>query len=262
MDAKARPIPERRLAGAQQRAEPSAWPTAGAEAERVLSWDGCVNVRDLGGLPLEDGGETAFGVVVRADSIRSLTDAGWQALADYGVALAVDLRSDADAANDPPGDLPIEVARIPMNSNKVPAVVQWASMQKAYGVLLDEFAPQFAAAVAAIGRADEPVVIHCWAGRDRTGLVSALILRLAGVGLDVIAADHARSDVYLAPWWQPWYDAAPDEEERQRRVRVTEMPANAMADVLADLDVRAYLLAAGVEDADLDRLVARLRGEA
>ena len=51
-----------------------------------MRWDGCVNVRDLGGLPLEGGGETAFGVVVRADSIRSLSDEGWQALVDYGVA--------------------------------------------------------------------------------------------------------------------------------------------------------------------------------
>ena len=91
---------------------------APAQPERILRWDGCVNVRDLGGLPLEGGGETAFGVVVRADSIRSLTDDGWQALVDYGVRMAVDLRSDFDAANDPPGDLPIEVVRIPVDGNE------------------------------------------------------------------------------------------------------------------------------------------------
>jgi hypothetical protein len=48
--------------------------------DRVLAWDGCVNVRDLGGLPLNGGGETQFGVVVRADSVRGLTERGWQAL--------------------------------------------------------------------------------------------------------------------------------------------------------------------------------------
>src|SRR5205823_4190485 len=63
---------------------------------RVLAWDGCINVRDLGGLPLEGGGETRFGVAVRADSIRTLTDGGWRELADYGVRLAVDLRSDEE----------------------------------------------------------------------------------------------------------------------------------------------------------------------
>ncbi|HUZ16068.1 MAG TPA: tyrosine-protein phosphatase [Gaiellaceae bacterium] len=228
----------------------------------MLRWDGCVNVRDLGGLPLAGGGETAFGVCVRADSIRALSDDGWQALADYGVRLAVDLRSGPDAADDPPGKLPIDVVRIPVNGHEVPVVAEWPSMQEAYTGLLDRFGPEFAGAVTAIARAEEPAVIHCLAGRDRTGLVSALMLRLAGVELDAIAADHARSDDYLAPWWEPWYADAPDEEERERRVRVTRMPANAMADVLAEVDAREYVLAGGAASHDLDRLVARLRGEA
>jgi hypothetical protein len=59
---------------------------------RALDWDGCVNVRDLGGLPLEGGGETRLGVLVRADNVRKLTDAGWEALADHGVTRIVDLR--------------------------------------------------------------------------------------------------------------------------------------------------------------------------
>ena len=62
--------------------------------ERVLVWDGCVNVRDLGGLPLEGGGDTSFRVLVRADSIGTLTEAGWAALRDYGVTTAVDLRGE------------------------------------------------------------------------------------------------------------------------------------------------------------------------
>jgi hypothetical protein len=87
------------------------------------------------------------------------------------------------------------------------------------------------------------------------------MLKLAGVEIDAIAADHARSDVYLQPWWQPWHDAAPDEETRQRRMRVTTMPERAMADVLADVDPRAYLTGGGASSDDLDILVLRLRGE-
>lgn len=216
----------------------------------------------MGGLPLEGGGETAFGVVVRADSIRSLTDAGWQALVDYGVRTAVDLRSDNDAAGDPPGDVPIEIVRIPVYSNDVPVVAEWPSMQEAYAGLLDRFDKEFASAVTAIARAGEPVVVHCLVGRDRTGLVCGLMLRLAGVDLETISADHALSDVYLEPWWQPWHDSAPDEETRRRRMRVTTMPERAMADVLADVDPRAYLVAGGASEEDLDTLVLRLRDEA
>ncbi len=229
--------------------------------ERVLRWDGCVNVRDLGGLPLEGGGETAFRVVVRADSVRALTDAGWQALVDYGVRQAVDLRSEGEVALDAPRDIPIEISHFPVHGDSVPAVAEWRTMQEAYAGMLEHFAPQFAGAVSTVAQADAPVVVHCHGGRDRTGLVSALILRLVGVDLDAIAAEHALSDVYLAPWWKPWHDDAPDAETRERRVRVTQMPIGAMADVLEDLDVRGYLVAAGALPEDLDRLVVRLRNE-
>jgi len=175
------------------------------------------------------------------------------------VRTAVDLRSEFDATGDPPGDLPIEVIRIPVNSNDVPVVAEWPSMQEAYAGLLDRFAQEFASAVTVIARAEDPVVVHCLVGRDRTGLVCGLMLRLAGVELGAIAEDHARSDIYLEPWWKPWHDDAKDEETRQRRMRVTTMPDSAMADVLADLDVRAYLVEAGADDAALDRIAARLR---
>ena len=175
---------------------------------------------------------------------------------------AIDLRSDIDAAGDSPGDLPIEVIRIPVDGNQVPVVYEWPSMQQAYAGFLDRFHREFASAVSVIARADTPVVVHCLVGRDRTGLVSALSLRLAGVELAAIAADHARSDDYLAPWWAPWHDDARDQETRERRMRVTAMPDNAMADVLDGLDVRKYLRDGGVDEADLDGLVARLRGEA
>jgi hypothetical protein len=216
-------------------------------------------VRDLGGLPLAGGGETAFRVVVRADSIRSLTDEGWRALADYGVRLAVDLRSEGEVAEDAPRELPIEVAHFPVNGGEVPSVAEWPSMPEAYAGLLGHFAPQFAGAVSTIARAEAPVVVHCHGGRDRTGLLSALLLRLADVETDAIAEDHARSDVFLEPWWQPWHDAAADDEERARRVRVTQMPAGAMAEVLEDVDVREYLLEGGASPEDLDTIVLRLR---
>ncbi len=135
-------------------------------------------------------------------------------------------------------------------------------MQEAYAGFLDRYRAEFARAVSTVARSDEPVVIHCLVGRDRSGLASALMLRLAGVELDAIAADHALSDVYLEPWWKPWHDDAPDQETRERRMRVTQMPPSAMADVLADLDVRHYLLDGGAAEEDLDRLVARLRKDA
>jgi hypothetical protein len=61
---------------------------------RDLTWDGCLNVRDLGGLPTADGGETRSGAIVRADSVQQLNKAGWQALVDHGIGTVIDLRGD------------------------------------------------------------------------------------------------------------------------------------------------------------------------
>jgi protein-tyrosine phosphatase len=226
--------------------------------ERVLAWDGCINVRDLGGLPLEAGGETSFRVVVRADSIRTLTDEGWRALRDYGVRLAIDLRADDELADDPPPGVAIEVARLPMSGNEVAVVREWPSMRAAYAGLLGRFQRELASAVRTVARSDSPVVIHCQGGRDRTGLASALILRLAGVALEPIAQDHALSDEHWAPRNERWCAEASDDWERERRRRIVRPAGRTMVDVLRDLDVRAYLLAGGATEDDLDRLVVRL----
>jgi hypothetical protein len=71
---------------------------------RDLRWDGCLNVRDLGGLPLECGGETRFRIVIRADSLRDLTEKGREAFLAAGVRRIVDLRSDPERADDELGN--------------------------------------------------------------------------------------------------------------------------------------------------------------
>ena len=83
------------------------------QRSRDLIWDGLLNVRDLGGHPTEDGGETRFGSIVRADSVRHLSDEGWAELVDYGVKTVVDLRADEELAADPPAKLPVEVLHVP-----------------------------------------------------------------------------------------------------------------------------------------------------
>ena len=80
---------------------------------RDLVWDGCLNVRELGGLPTADGGETRRGAIVRADSVHQLSDGGWQALVDHGIRTVIDLRGDHEREDDPPAELPVEVVHVP-----------------------------------------------------------------------------------------------------------------------------------------------------
>jgi protein-tyrosine phosphatase len=233
--------------------------------DRVLVWDGCVNVRDLGGLPLADGRETRFGVVVRADSIGGLTEKGWRALREYGVESAVDLRADEEVAEDSPRTAPIPVVRFPIVPWHIAHLAHdWPSMRVGYLAVLEHFRSQFAQAVGAIATVEAPVVVHCQGGRDRTGLVVALVLALAGVDAETIAADHAASDENWAPLLDRWFAEAESEQELERRHQIARPAGRTMVEVLAEVDGRyggpaAYLLGAGASEDDLDKLVLRLR---
>jgi protein tyrosine/serine phosphatase len=130
---------------------------------------------------------------------------------------------------------------------------------------LDARGAQIAGALAAV--ADAPavgaVLVHCWGGKDRTGIVCALALRLAGVDRGSIADDYALSGPNLAGD-TAWVDEASDEDERAGRARSLLSPRAAMLRVLEELErrhgsVEEYLLAAGLDEERIARLRDRLR---
>ncbi len=245
--------------------------------ERELVWEGCLNVRDLGGHRTQDGAETRYGAIVRADSVRELTDAGWAAAVDYGMRTVVDLRMDRELEADPPADVPVEVVHVPFLEDdeaafaEVEAVATAApdtagATREVYLVFLERFRKNVGAAIAAVARAPEGVVVvHCMGGKDRTGLVTALLLHLAGVDHEQIAADYATSEERLRPRHDLWLAEAGTEVERERIRRIAATPAESMVGVLEELErrygsIEAYLRAAGLTDEDLERARERLRG--
>ena len=107
-------------------------------------------------------------------------------------------------------------------------------------------------------------MIHCAGGKDRTGLLSALLLRVAGVGPQSVADDYALSEARLAPRTARWLEEAEDEATRARLERIVTTPAAAMLSVLERLERRhgsaaGYLAAGGADDDVLARARARLR---
>ena len=250
------------------------------QRSRDLIWDGLLNVRDLGGHPTEDGGETRFGSIVRADSVRHLSDEGWAELVDYGVKTVVDLRADEELAADPPAKLPVEVLHVPFMETdasdwkaieaKLEAAVKAApdtatATRDVYLIFLERFNRNVAAAVRAVANAPEGgVVIHCAGGKDRTGLLTALLLHIAGVGTDEIAQDYALSEKRLRTRHEEWLAQAKSDEERERVKRMSQTPADSMRGVIEELErrygsVENYLREAGLTDDELARARARLR---
>jgi protein-tyrosine phosphatase len=202
---------------------------------------------------------------VRADSLPGLTETGRRALVEYGVSLVVDLRGEGEE-DDLPDSVRVSVLKTPMNPRGVKAAWEWPSMREAYLELADHYRARLAQALTALGGADPPAAIHCAGGRDRTGIACGMALWLAGVEPDAIAADHALSDESWAPYNDVWLAEAPDEREHARRQRISRPAGRTLAEVLEEIDetegIRARLLDAGADEAALDRLAARLRGEA
>jgi protein tyrosine/serine phosphatase len=236
-----------------------------------------MNVRDLGGLPTTVGGTTRHGAVVRADSVRQLSDAGWTALVGYGIGRIVDLRWHSELAADPPRELPVDTVHIPLFPE--PDSELWREIDAiddatpdatvAKGVVylecLERFAPSFVTAVDAVARTpDGGALVHCMGGKDRTGLVTALLLRLAGVSIEDIAEDYALSGENLRASTEDWIASSVDEDERRRRERMSVTPASAMATVLRELEARhggarEYLIRAGADVDLVNRAEALLR---
>jgi protein-tyrosine phosphatase len=249
---------------------------------RDLVWDGCLNVRELGGLPTADGGETRRGAVVRADSVRQLSDDGWRALVDHGVRLVVDLRGDHEREEDPPAELPVEVVHVPfmeasdaeweeiageLDAATAAAPDDATATRDAYLIFLERFRDNVAASLRAVANAPEGgVVIHCVGGKDRTGLLTAFLLHLAGVDEERIAQDYALSEERLRARHEAWFEAAESEEELQRLRRIAQTPSESMLGVFAELKrryggVEEYLREAGASDEELELARARLRGK-
>ena len=244
---------------------------------RHLDWEGCLNVRDLGGHPTRDGGETRYGSIVRADSVRQLTDAGWASAVEYGIRTVVDLRMDEELQADPPAQLPVDVLHVPFLEENDAAFAEveaagaaapdyTTATRDVYLLFLEHFKKNVASAIAAVARAPEGgVVVHCMGGKDRTGLVAAFLLDLAGVPDDEIAADYAQSEERLRARHDLWIAEAGTEEERERLRRVAATPAESMLGVLEALErryggVEAFLRSAGLGEEEAGLVRARLRG--
>jgi protein-tyrosine phosphatase len=181
-----------------------------AVRERRLQLEGPVNFRDLGGYPTAEGREVRWGQVYRSDSLETLTAADLGRLDELGIKLVCDLRRDEERAAAPSrvlehGDVRIEHLPIGgiaaetkdmagrMLRGEIPEVSA-AMMADVYLTILDLHPDSFGAVVAhAADPACLPMVVHCTAGKDRTGVASALLLAALGVDDHTIAADYELS---------------------------------------------------------------------
>jgi protein-tyrosine phosphatase len=237
---------------------------------RHLAWEGCYNVRDLGGLPTRKGTLTRRGAVIRADLLARLTPTGRSAMFDYGVRTVIDLRAPQETIDEPSvarvGDHPLTYLNLPLEAYypHVSALIQQAqSRAQVYCIMVDHYADLMVEVMRAVADAGSGgIVIHCHAGKDRTGIVSALLLALAGVSAADIAVDYAESQARLWPLYEAMVAKAGGEEQVGFWYKPTATP-DMMVAFLAHMEARhggveTYLRAAGLSSDKLERIQQRL----
>ena len=235
---------------------------------RHLDWQGCFNARDLGGLSAAGDRETRRGVLVRSDSVDGLSAAGWSALWAYGVRTVIDLRNEDERGPDrAPRPSGLTTLQAPLDAiDESEFWNDWASGPQFatplyYRPHLERFPERSARVIAAIASAPPGgVLFHCVGGRDRTGQVAMLLLALAGVAAEDIAADYALSAERMreryAQLGEP--DQGP-ELERFLAARGTSA-RELIVSTLVSLDIASVLLRGGLSASQVaavrERLVA------
>ena len=253
--------------------------TLDPSTERGLAWEGCLNARDLGGLTTFDGRRTRRAALIRSDTLCRLTPTGRAALIAYGVRTVVDVRFPSEIERDDPAhpfrnglggvlylNRPTNVGRTAEEDATIVAGIRTAESRLELNLLdLDANRSGFASIATAVACAPAGgVVVHCHAGKDRTGIAIALLLALVGVPDETIAADYALSRVNLGGLTGEWLDGiTQDPAERGRLMQQADPVPEAMLGMLAHLrrqhgGAEAYLVAGGAAAADLAALRARL----
>ncbi len=224
----------------------SAVPDAPDDATRTLHVDGLRNARDLGGLPLLRGGATPFGVFVRSESLDLVPEAGWARLQDHGVRSIVDLRRpderEAGPAAPPDGVELVLVELLDPEFERTHYDDGLAGTPLHHAELLAEAPSRTLRALAEVATARPgTVLVHCVGGRDRTGLISALLLAAGGVDPDAIVQDYLESIRNAPAYWA--LRQRPSVEPRVAALLAARgtTSAEAMRDFLERLDVGALL---------------------
>ncbi len=260
----------------------------------VKGLDGLQNFRDTGGTPLRGGGQTNPGVLFRSEGLDRLTPRGVEQLAASTIGVVVDLRTPQERETDPdklPSRQPeIDVVQLPLLEGSMTgwvhqiddpaalrerigkAVAQMPTLGQLYTAMLDGGEQTFAAIGALVARPPHRerggVLVHCTAGKDRTGIATALLLDAVGAQREAIIADYTLSTSRLAGPWADEMLGRLDALGIPRTPAVVAMsvtaPEEAITEALAWVDARggsvAYLLAGGLTATDIEQITERLAG--
>ncbi|MFB6890341.1 tyrosine-protein phosphatase [Kitasatospora sp. NPDC056327] len=238
---------------------------------RHLTFEGPHNFRDLGGYPAADGRTVRWGLVYRSSSLGALASAAdLERFRALDIGTVIDLRYPWETARR--GRIPelegvayhnLPIEHRPYDQAEIdPGVDPWRFLADRFAEVAEDGVAEIRTVLELIADAERPVVFHCAAGKDRTGLIAALVLSLLGVGEDDVAADFALTELVTDRLVAGWHAANPG--RTLRWPSFGRAPEEVIRLALADLNaahgsVHAYATGkVGVDGALIGRLRDRL----
>jgi protein-tyrosine phosphatase len=238
------------------------------DSKRLLDFPSLLNARDLGGYPTVDGSRTRWRSLLRSDDLAQLTLAGLQAFSSFGIETVVDLRWPEEVALSPtPITRVMKHVRYEQISLLTRTPDEWrlrragSTAKELWNrAMLEQVRAELKEVLNVIATASPgPLLFHCVAGKDRTGLIAALMLALADVVPEAIAYDYAASTDNLRDAYLKRYAQA----EPAAIIDAIQCPEAGVHNMIAYLEefggARAYLEEIGVSREHITRLRARLR---
>lgn len=172
--------------------------------QRRYLTENIINCRDLGGYPCRNG-VTAYGRAVRCGIPQNPTEKDIEILKNIGIKTVIDLRGDAEAEERPSffRDNPdYDYYHITLLETNPAFARKCVDIVELYKFCLNEYKKNFAAVLRIISNLNEPFLFHCFLGKDRTGLLAALLLSAAGVSKEDIIADYQVTYTYIIDFYR------------------------------------------------------------
>ncbi|GAB3685254.1 tyrosine-protein phosphatase [Saccharopolyspora tripterygii] len=220
-------------------------------SQRILDFEGVVNARDLGGLPVA-GGRVRWGTVVRAEHPARLTAVGWERVWQHGVRTIIDLtgpdEDELDRAARPAG---LTALRLPLDdTSDTEFWDRWGGAFSCtplyFGPFLDRYPQRLGEVLGTIAEAGPGgVLVHCGSGRDRTGLICLILLAALGASAQDIAEDYAISHQRRAEQCAASGLGDDTSKVREFLARQGTTEREALDEVISERDFAAYLATAG-----------------
>lgn len=242
--------------------------------KRNLQIDGTYNIRDLGGYPIGDHVTTKSHMLIRAGNLDQLPMSSQQQLIDYGVKTVIDLRDEWEVENYPnvfAQSTVVKYLNLPLIGNHLSNDETWKEEERDYRFLHDFYIKyiehcqsQISTIMKAIAENPTTIIFHCYAGKDRTGIIAGLLLDLAGVPRQIIAEDYAKSNQeiqHLIKQWRSYTEQNNGDMQALERDSASE-PITIL-NMLDYIDrqyggIRDYLMRCGLTDSQLRQIRSHL----